>query len=375
MALVANSRQRLKINSVVRVARYLEGKGTIVVSPGQEIGLYDVLGRFQKTSGFSSFKLAKVLGVSNSSALQYLQRKIGDKIFKGELLASKKGLLGAKNIPSPADALLEEYNPKTGELRLRYFGKQDNLISGMYGIVEDVDKNSGKIIIKTSGTEIFGIYGCGRERYGILNILGGKENIMTKLQITPQMKNQIVLAGAFAHKEAIQKAVGHGLAAIISGGFSAQDFISIVGSLDWNKRVGVEIGISLVATEGFGTIPIGEDIYSHLKTHQNKYVFISGNSGRMLLPSLESSSIISLRKIALPGKGVVEHLQEVSIKDIKLGSQVRVIGSPYIGAQGKVIGIDQAASVLPSGINTYLLTIETSLRKLKVPFSNIEVVS
>lgn len=374
MAILANSRQRVRVGSVVRIARYIEGKGTITVSPGQEIGLYDVIGRYQKSAGFTALKLANLLGVSHKSAPKFLQRKIGEKIYKGELLASKKGLFGVKNIPSPADAILEEYNLKTGELRLKYFSKQDSLISGVYGIVEDVDKNIGKIIIKTSGTEVFGIYGCGRERYGILNVLKGEDNLMTKLQITTVMKDQIVVAGAFVHKEAIQKAVGFGIGAIIAGGFGASDFISIVGSLDWNKRVGVEVGVSLLATEGFGPIPIGVDIYPHFQTHQGKYVFINGNSASMLLPSLESDSIISLRKIALPGKGLIEHFQEVLVRSIEVEDKVRIVGSSFTGAQGKVISIDKTATVLPSGVSTYILTVETLRQKIRVPYPNVEII-
>ncbi len=225
MDLLANTRQRVRVNSVVRVARYLEGKGTIAVSAGQEVGIYDVLGRYQKSAGFTALKLAKQLGVSNQDAAKYLKRKIGEKIFKGELLASKKGILGTKNIASPNDVILEEYDSKSGELRLRYFSKQDDLISGMYGIIEDVDKDVGKIIIKTSGTEIFGVYGCGRARYGILKLLGGRDNLMTKIQITPQMRGHVVVAGAFANKESLQKAVGYGVAALVSGGFSTADFL------------------------------------------------------------------------------------------------------------------------------------------------------
>ncbi len=147
-----------------------------------------------------------------------------------------------------------------------------------------------------------------------------------------------------------------------------------MGSLNWNQRVGVEVGISLIATEGFGPIPIGEDIYPHLQTHQEKYVFINGNSGSMLLPSLESNSIISLRRVALPGKGVIEHVQEVSVRSIKIGDRVRIVGSPFIGSQGKVLSIDQGVTTLPSGTQTYIITIETSSQKIRVPYPNVEVI-
>jgi len=57
-----------------------------------------------------------------------------------------------------------------------------------------------------------------------------------------------------------------------------------------------------------------------------------------------------------------------------VGMRVRVVGNSYLGEQGKVLAIDQAETLLPSGIKAFLLTLETATRKIKVPVANCEVI-
>jgi transcription antitermination factor NusG len=66
---------------------------------------------------------------------------------------------------------------------------------------------------------------------------------------------------------------------------------------------------------------------------------------------------------------------EIMLKNIKISDRVRITWPPFMGTIGKVIALDNQATKLESGIITYLLTIETSSKKIKVPYTNIELIT
>jgi len=150
----------------------------------------------------------------------------------------------------------------------------------------------------------------------------------------------------------------------------------MVGSLDLSQRLENDVGITILATEGFGPLPLGEDFSKVLSAYAGKFVFINGNAHRIILPSYSADSLVYLRKISLPlpqknNAGVVESL----LGELEVGGIVRFICPPLMGMQGQITSIDSTPTMLESGISTYLVTVETAHKKVKVPFPNIELIS
>lgn len=374
MNLQANFRQRVKVNSVIHIKRSLSGQGEIKAKVGMDVTPADILGSSQLSAGYFTVNVVKDLNTSLETAKKCLVRHDGERIFRGELLAKRRSLLGEKVVVSPADGIIQTYDEKKGELLLKYLPKNIPLTSGVFGIIDYVDPSSSYVLIRTTVTEVFGIFGCGYQRIGIINVLSNAGALTSKQQITENMSKQILVVGAFIYGETLRWAAQLGVAGIISGGLNARDFRAMSGSLDPAKRVGTDFGMSVVVTEGFGSMAIGEDIYTVLKNHHGKFGFIGGNSNRLLLPSSDPDSIIALRKIILPVNKEPEAFAKVSIKDVGVGDRVRIIWPPFAGWQGKVVGIDASSTRLPSGVSTYLVTIDTANRRIKVPFPNIEIV-
>lgn len=370
----ANFRARVNFNKCMHVKRTLVGKGKLLVNVNEEIQPHDILGKSNLSAGFSVINLAKKLGVSPSEGLKYLQRPIGKSIYRGELLAYKKGLLNKKFLTAPTDGLIENYDPESGELRIQFLPKEIPLTSGVVGIIDEVDHTLGEVVIKTIVTEIYGAFGSGKERSGILNVLGSRGDLVHSSQITEDLKQHIIVAGAVIYGEALRKAAGFGLFGIVSGGLNVEDYKGIINSIDPRSRIGSDVGMSIFATEGFGPLPIGEDIYGHLKKYDGKFVIISGNTSRLILPSNDLDSILTLRKISLPLTNLPTTSPEVVVKQLKLGSSVRIIWPPFMGATGIISEIDKSVTKLESGISTYLITVETSTKKIKVPYTNIELI-
>src|SRR5437879_4024609 len=97
-------RPRIQKDAIVRISKNLKGKGKILVSENQQVQPSDIIGSAQISSGFRIINLAKELKVSATEVGKYLKRPLGQRIYKGELLAEKQGFLTGKIIVvSPTD--------------------------------------------------------------------------------------------------------------------------------------------------------------------------------------------------------------------------------------------------------------------------------
>ncbi len=365
---------RVERNTVGRVKRVLRGKGTLNVQKGQEVTPDVILGTSTVSAGFRILNLCAELRVSPDGAEKYLARKMGQRIYKGELLACKKGWLlsPGKTVTSPTDGVLDFYNSKTGELKISFIPKKADLPAGAYGVVEEVDAQRGQVVIRTVVDKVHGLFGSGRPRDGILHIIGRRDEMISKASVVPKYNGYILAGGSSFYNDAISASISVGVNGIITGGMDAVDFKGMAGGrLAFPKRLGNDIGISIVVCEGFGSVSLLSDIYGILSEYEGKFVFIDGNRAAILLPFPTSACMAKAKNTILPpeekeyAKGAVE---------LVVGCKVRIVGSSYLGEQGKLLTINSSQTLLPSGLKVFLATVETSRRKLQVPVANLEVI-
>ena len=377
MNLIVNSKVRIISDKITVVIRQLQGEGKILVSEGQIVNPSDIIGKSILFAGFRSLNLADALQVSPGDVKKYLQRPIGKPIFKGELLAYKKGGLfdGKRIVTSPTDGILELLNESSGVLKLRILTAKVDLPAAVFGEVLRVDHIRKEVMIKTQVSEIYGVMGSGKMRYGYLRILGGRGDLVDKDRIASDFADKILVGGGLIYPDALNKAVSLGINGIITGGINAPEFRSVAGGrLKRDSKSESEVGIGIVVTEGFGLVPIGQDIFDLLKKFEDKFVILEGNKGRISLPSYTADCLNKIKEVALPMTGKIDDLAEVNAQELKIGQVVRGIGNPYMGETGKVAAIDQSPTKLASGITVFMVTIETSSRKVKMPYTNIEII-
>lgn len=372
-------RLRIEKDVITRIHRTMRGKGQFNVEVGQEVVPEDIIGTGLVSSGFRILNLSQSLSVSPSEVKKFLKREVGQKIYKGELLAeTKEGFLRRKKIvTAPSDGILEFINDQTGELRLTLLPKRQDLPAAVYGVVETVDKLRSDVVIRTQVSRIYGMFGVGRSRDGILVFLSKRDELVGASKISAKEADQILVGGSLIYKEAISTSISNDVSGIITGGINARDYRGMVGGrLTFPRKLENEIGVSIVVCEGFGSMPIGEDIYEILLKYNEKFVLLDGNHAIINLPSFESSSMIRVRSTKLPQQpdDLLKVDRGAEEAEIKTGSMVRIVGSSFAAEQGKVVAIDRLESLLPSGILAFLLTIETKRRKLRIPSTNVEMI-
>lgn len=375
----AGARKRIEKGIVTRVMRALKGKGQLNVRKGQEVVPEEIIGSATVSAGFRILNLSRELQAAPETCEKYLTKNLGQRIYKGELLAYKKGLLfGKKVVISPTDGILDFLNNKTGELRITFMPKQARLPAGVYGIVEDVDYERGEVSIRTEVNIIYGVLGSGRPRDGILHILGKKDDLVGKGRIEAKYDGAILAGGSLFFKEAISTAISAGVSGIISGGINAEDYKAMAnGRLIFPRKLDNDVGISIVVCEGFGLAPLGGDIFDMLSQYEGRFIFIDGNKALINLPASTQSSLVKVKNTQLPaiqksGSTNIEHIKVEA--ELQLGMKVRIIGNSYFGEQGEIKAIDDSLTLLASGIKDYLVTVETARRKIQVPVANVEVI-
>lgn len=370
-----NLRPRVVPNSCVHVIRKIKGSGSLTVAKGQEVSPHDILGTSLLSPGFTVINLSRELHLSATNAIKALKKTVGVPIYKGELLAQKKSLFGSQNIIAPTDCVIDKVNQTTGEITLKLLPKKIPLLSGVFGIVDMVNTLTGEVFIKTMATQIVGIYGSGRERGGFLRVVNNRGDLTDGRQILPDMKGQIIVAGGMVFDQTLKKSMEYQLDGVICGALNQDDYLSIAGSIYEAHKSHSEIGLSVVATEGFGPLSMGEDIFNTLKSADGKYAFINGFESTVILPDSLADSIIMARKIALPPPtGAYRSTPEMKTVELYIGQKVRLIWHPFMAGQGTVSSIDGSPTQLDSGVSAICATVDLPGRKIKVPISNLEAI-
>lgn len=377
----AKVRLRIEKDVIIRIRRMLQGSGRLNVNVGQIVTPAEIIGSATVSAGFRTVNLSVLLSVPPQDVEKFLVRKLGQRIYKDELLALKKSFLFGtqKAVTSPTDGILDFLNNQTGELKISFLPKRKDLPAGVYGVVEEVDEEKDQVIICIQATRIYGIFGSGKPRDGTLHILGKKDALISRDKIQPKYEGCILVGGSLFFKETITSSISNGVGGLITGGLNAEDYRGMVnGRLAFPRKLDTDIGISIVACEGFGSIPIGFDIFQILSEYEGKFVFIDGNRAVINLPSPTSASLIKVKNTKLPPMQnddlVSDQEHDREILELKLGLQVRVVGNSYLGEQGKLLAVDDSLTLLPSGIKTYLATVQTTRRKIQVPVANLEVI-
>ncbi len=371
--------KRLRIyRRVLHIRRRLSGTNNkVLVKVGDEIKPEDIVGEYQTSSGFTTIDLASRLKISPNEVPKYLKKQLGSTIYRGELLAQKENLLGLSKeiITAPSDGVMDLLDLQTGVLKLKFLSKKESVVSGVYGVVEGVDPARGVITVKTMAHLIFGMTGSGRDRSGLIRVLGDNELLVSSSHLKDESKGSLLVGGAMLFDDALQKAVKLKVSGVITGGIDASLFKTIRGGLtDFKKPGSSDVGISLLVTEGFGNAPIGPDIFELLKSYEGKFAMIDGNKARLILPTTDPSSIIYIRKTKLPQDLDEDKSPLVSFSDVKIGEKVRIIYPSLLGVQGVVESIDDAMTLLPSGVSANLVTVVTPTQKVRVPLQSVEAI-
>lgn len=363
----------LKVTEGMKIQkiRRLPLEGDVIVESGMKVKAEDVVAKAELPGNVQLLNLANLLSVAPDEIEENLLIPVGNAVSKDEIFASTKGLFGLfkSQVRSPIDGTIESVSDVTGQVILREAPVPVEVKAYADGIVVDTVPNEG-VVVETFGTYIQGIFGVGGETVGSLTIVSdnARDNL-TAEQIVPEYKEKILVGGSLVSTDAIQRAIEIGVHGIIAGGIDDADLRQLLGYELGVAITGSEkLGITLVITEGFGSISMAERTFSLLKEREGMKTSING--------ATQIRAGVVRPEILIPlVYEDVDTDSETQMGMLDIGSPVRVIREPHFGKLGHISELPVELQQLETEAEVRVLQVEfDGGEKVTLPRANVEVI-
>ncbi|MCX7835620.1 MAG: hypothetical protein N2450_06070 [bacterium] len=343
-------------------------KTHVLVTVGQKVKSTDIVLRSELAGNVVPLNVANLLQVSPQDVPSLLLKKEGDQITKDEVIAESKGLFGLfkSQVKSPIHGSIESVSAVTGQLMLREPPIPIELNAYVDGQVVQITDDK-VVSIETKGVFIQGIFGVGGETVGTIQVISNSPNeVITEKQIPSNCDGQVLVGGALVTLKALQLAIKNGACGFVTGGFSNHELKELLGYEQGVAITGTEqIGLTLILTEGFGSITMADRTYQLLKKYNGYKASINGAT--------------QIRAGVIRPEVVIPHTLEIAeskhtIKGLEPGDTVRVIREPYFGRIGKVISLPSELQVVESEAKVRIMIVDLDGEQVLIPRANVEII-
>ncbi|MCS7299936.1 MAG: hypothetical protein NZ556_00060 [Fimbriimonadales bacterium] len=360
-------------NTVILKTRRLPIKGEVLVQEGDTVQPDTVVARALLPGILQTVRVAQMLGIEPKQIHSALKVKEGDAVEKDQIIAETKGFLGLFRgvAKSPVQGTVELISEVTGHVGVRQPPTVIDVNAYVQGRVVKVLPQEGAVI-ETQGALIQGIFGVGGERRGTLRVLAQTPNdVLTAQHIPSDVQGQILVGGAAVEADAIHRAAELGAVGIVAGGIRDTDLIRYLG-----RDIGVaitgseDIPLSIIITEGFGTIQMANRTFRLLKSLEGKTASINGAT-QIRAGVIRPEIVVPLEDPSrLPESPPAREAQT-----LELGSTVRVIREPYFGRLGTVFELPPELVEIESGTHARVLKAKLDDGTIVVvPRANVEII-
>ncbi len=358
----------------IQKERRLPLQGEVLVEAGTTVQAEDVVAKADLPGNVQLLNVANLLSVPAEEVTEYMLKPVGEAITKDEIIATTKGLFGLfkSQALSPIDGTIEAVSDVTGQVILREPPIPVEVKAYTNGTVTEIAPNEG-VTVETYGTYIQGIFGVGGETVGNLIVaVSSSSDELTAEHILPEHRDKILVGGSLVTTAAIQKGVQHGVKGIIAGGIDDADLRELLGyELGVAITGSEEIGITLVVTEGFGSIAMAEQTFALLKAREGMKTSINGATQiragvvrpEIVIPIAPETSQTS-SEAGDDAEGILE-----------VGSSVRIIREPYFGKLGRVTELPVELQNLETEARVRVLRVELEDgQQTTLPRANVEAI-
>ena len=360
--------------TIIQKERRLPLQGEVLVEAGTTVQAEDVVAKADLPGNVQLLNVANLLSVPAEEVIEHMLKPVGEAITKDEIIATTKGLFGLfkSQARSPIDGTIEAVSDVTGQVILREPPIPVEVKAYTNGTVTEVVPNEG-VTVETYGTYIQGIFGVGGETVGNLTVaVAAPSDELVAEQILPEHRGNILVSGSLVTTDAIQKAIQQGVKGIIAGGIDDADLRELLGyELGVAITGSEEIGITLVITEGFGSIAMAEQTFALLKARAGMKTSINGATqirAGVVRPEILIPIVPEVTETASEAADGAEGLLEV-------GSSVRIIREPYFGKLGRVTELPVELQNLETEARVRVLRVELKDgQQTTLPRANVEAI-
>jgi hypothetical protein len=338
--------------TVIRRARTLPVPGKVAIRKGQKVGATDVIAEGPLTPEHLLLDVARGLGLPANKADTFIQRRAGDEVGQGDVIAGPVGVTHRViRAPRPGRVVLAG----SGQVLMEVESQPFELKAGIPGVVVDLIPDRGAVI-ETTGALVQGVWGNGRIDFGLLNILSETPHDTLTADRLDVSQRGLVIFGGYCDDEAVLKTAGD----IPLRGM-------ILGSMDPSLiPIAARVNYPIIILEGFGQISVNSVVYKLLSTSERREVAIIADAWDRLAGTRPELVIPLPASSQLPLPREADHFEP--------GQEVRVLTAPYRGMIGTVVSLRPGLEALPSGVRALVADIRLENGESSMlPLSNLEV--
>jgi len=356
----------------IQKERRLPLSGEVMVKKGERVRAEQVVARTELPGNVQPVKAASILGQHQQDLLEYMTKREGDGVAKGEIIATAKSFFGLfkSHCTSPCDGTVESISTVTGQVIIREPPIPVEVEAYIDGAVVEVIPNEG-VIVETEGAFIQGIFGIGGETHGVIHIaVASPDEELTERHLEGDVQGKVLVGGSLVTQTVLRKACERAVRAIVVGGMDAEDLRAFLGYDLGVAITGSEhLGITLVTTEGFGRMAMAGRTFELLKQYEGQTCSVNG--------ATQIRAGVMRPEIVVPQakqQGAAERAFGMSA-GLQVGSPVRVIRAPHFGRLGEVTDLPPELQVVESGAKVRILKVRfLDGTEDIVPRANVEMI-
>ena len=339
--------------AAIRRERLMSADGRIIARRGQQVSPTDIVAESVFRPEHLLLDIGIGLGLPTKEADQYIQRRAGDEVGEGDVIAGPVGI-GRRVVRAPKSGTVVIAGD--GQVLMELEGEFSELRAGCSGVIAEIVGARG-VIIETVGSLIQGVWGNGRINFGLLNILAhAPDELVTPDMIDISVRGAVILAGCCEEEKVLRSADELPIRGMI---LASMDSALV--------PVALRVNYPIVLIEGFGKLPMNQEAFSILSSSEKCEVAMNAEPWDRI-GNTRPEVVISVSEGAYP-----EVLTELT--NFSVGQTVRVVSPPYKSMIGKLTNLPQSLSHLPSGL--LVKTADVSLANgdtVQVPLANIEII-
>lgn len=363
----------LKISpgTTIRKMRRLPMKGQVLVGVGDRVKAEDVVARTDIPGVIQTVKVAEILGLEPPEAIAALNVGEGDKVERGQAIAEARSFFGLfkSECKSPIDGTVELISTATGHIGVRLAPTPVEVTAYMDGSVVEVMPEEG-VVLEAFGAFVQGIFGVGGERMGRLVVpTKSIDAALTEDAIDESHAGAVLVAGAGVTLGALYKAGQVGARGAVVGAIVDTDLTAYLGHDIGVAITGHEdIPITIILTEGFGSIHMAQRTFDLLVSLEGREVSING-------ATQIRAGVIRPEVVAPMGSEVQQREARTTGQVLDVGSSIRIIREPFFGRLGTVTNLPPQPVEVESGAVVRVLEAQLGDGEtVVVPRANVEII-
>ena len=365
---------KISAQTIVRSERRLPLMGDVLVEVGNQVSAEDIVAQTDLPGNVQMIHAANLMGTSPSSVGRFMLKKVGDPVEQEEIIAQSNGLFGLfkSEVKSPVSGTIENISDVTGQVVIREPSTPVQTWGYIDGQVIEVMENEGAVI-ETWGTLIQGIFGIGGETVGQLQtIVSSPNQPLTPELIQTDHEGQILVGGSTVDRQTVEFAIDKGVKGIVCGGIDDRELYQLLGYELGVAITGSEkIGLTLMITEGFGQISMARQTFDLLLHRQGMKASLNGTT-QIRAGVQRPEIVIPLEK---DSNSSLDKDRVITPSALDVGTQVRLIRSPYFGQLGEVTKLLVEPQSLETEAHVRVLEVQLhNQERIVLPRANVEIV-